>query len=862
MSQMNSAEKGEVVRVMAEKMAEQVDEAKTLRGQEKNVESERMENDSLKTPMRKNGAEKEKSTQQISTEEEKLKTEKEKFEREKIELHKIAERIEAERKRLDLTEKKSKNENKNKQNRDEFETEKKESNEDKESEKKRLRSEEDSERKRTKLEQIRVESEKRKLELEKVEKERLLREESDDAAKNVEEDTEKDIKRRKTEPNKTTNEKELLRKEAKVTLNRICPEPNLGKHSLKKDFQQTTSKKFIKCKLCTKIVITKSYQEHLAKSHDITDNYEDLDLHSTVEKESPPKCEKCGEQLGDGALLKTHMCKQSPAKQKSLKLMCDKCKKKFREERYLRMHLRMNTMCKTDEKSSNSLEDANNETESEKFNAESGKKAESQKILEKRPIKPKCAKCEKTFAYKRQLRKHMKICTSRVSAKNVKCKLCDLVLRKMNLSRHLRNQHDNYERAKYDAIPVPNAKMGEESKKIRNTINNEKNSNGVKSDSASKSQEIKAHSATNQVQCKLCSKYFFRIKRHVRESHKDLSFDQYLSIKDADHQKDGSKIANEKKQEDLPKPTKGSKSWCKMCSQDLKPDSYRAHMVRHLNEAIAAKEVVLNEAKSTKDDKPAGVSEKPLITEPSSNLCNNDFLTVKMEKIESIMDVSAEEHIQQEKCKLCYSLFDNKSKLEEHVKLVHMDDMEALMKDFTEEDCIFQCPKCSEKFFTANIRLHHVVEKHSKGKEALVIGPTCAECDKTFSSNQALKRHKNTQHTDLLKPALSLKTPEKTTMEMVKLNFQELLKKARTTEKKRDFNSEVGKLSKEKTEGLHDKFESGRIEGRQEVVEMVEKEEEEVVEIPFLEEVALSLAEDDDCIPTLDPTLLERVKGL
>ena len=331
---------------MAEKVAEKMDEAKILRCQEKNVESERMDSESLKTPMRKSDSEKKKLTQQISAEKEKLKTEKEKFEREKIELHKIAERIEAERKRLD-SEKKSKNEHENKQKRDEFETEKKESNEDKESEKKRLRSEEDSERKRTKLELIRVESEKRKLELEKVEKERLLREDSDDVA-NVEEETEKKIKQRKTEPNKTTNENELLRKEAKVTLNRICPEPYLGKQPLKKDFQQTTSKKFIKCKLCTKIVITKSYQEHLAKSHDITDNYEDLDLHSAVEKESPPECEKCGEQLGDGELLKTHMCKQSPAKQQSLKLMCDKCKKKFKEERYLRMHLRMNTMCKTD----------------------------------------------------------------------------------------------------------------------------------------------------------------------------------------------------------------------------------------------------------------------------------------------------------------------------------------------------------------------------------------------------------------------------------------------------------------------------------------------------------------------------------
>ena len=89
---------------------------------------------------------------------------------------------------------------------------------------------------------------------------------------------------------------------------------------------------------------------------------------------------------------------------------------------------------------------------------------------------------------------------------------------------------------------------------------------------------------------------------------------------------------------------------------------------------------------------------------------------VKLENIESVMEVTMEENVQ-EKCKLCYSPFESKSQLEEHVKLVHMDDMEAMTKEFTEEDCIFQCPKCSEKFFTANIRFHHVIAKHSTGKE-------------------------------------------------------------------------------------------------------------------------------------------------
>merc|ERR1712105_74555 len=93
---------------------------------------------------------------------------------------------------------------------------------------------------------------------------------------------------------------------------------------------QKTSKKFIKCKLCTKIVITNSYQEHLAKSHKITDNFEDLDLHSpsptknksspTKNKSSPPKnkssptknkCDKCPEEFAESELLKAHMTSHS-----------------------------------------------------------------------------------------------------------------------------------------------------------------------------------------------------------------------------------------------------------------------------------------------------------------------------------------------------------------------------------------------------------------------------------------------------------------------------------------------------------------------------------------------------------------------
>merc|ERR1719222_832505 len=349
--------------------------------------------------------------------------------------------------------------------------------------------------------------------------------------------------------------------------------------------------------------------------------------------------------------------------------------------------------------------------------------------------------------------------------------------------------------------------------------------------------------------------------------HKDVDFDQYVTSREAN---ESTEVSNDLI---LEKPPKGSKSWCKICKKDLKPNSYRKHMVRHLNEAIAAKEVVKNDAKVGEDDK--SVSNKS--SEVSSNLPSTDPTLIKIENIESVMEVTMEENVQ-EKCKLCYSTFESKTQLEDHVKLVHMDDMEAMTKEFTEEDCIFQCPKCSEKFFTANIRFHHVIAKHSTGKDALIVGPICTECDKTFSSKQALRKHKSTQHSELnLKPILSMRTPEKPTIEMVKLNFQELMKRTRQTEKKRDVKAEEDSfeqvpLAKDKIESLRLLFEEGRIEKSQlveEVVEMVgkvemvdkQKADKEVVEDLVATKPAM-LSEDleDDCIPQMDPTLIERIK--
>ena len=68
-----------------------------------------------------------------------------------------------------------------------------------------------------------------------------------------------------------------------------------------------------------------------------------------------------------------------------------------------------------------------------------------------------------------------------------------------------------------------------------------------------------------------------------------------------------------------------------------------------------------------------------------------------------------------------------------------------------------------------------------------------------------------------MKPILSMRTPEKPTMEMVKLNFQELMRKTRMTEKKRDVKAETDPLEhvplpKDKMESLRILFEEGKIE--------------------------------------------------
>ena len=909
MSQMNPAEKGEVVRVMAEKGREEKEEVeeKTLGSQDRESESEKVATESAKEDgcKTKGDSEKRKSKQQISAEKEILKAEKEKFELEKIELHKIAEKIEAERKRLEVEnleiKKNAAAEHENEQNRKkaELESEKKKAKVEEETERKKLKSEQETERKRLKLEQIRIESEKRKFEIEKIEKEKRMREDENDSTKKSEETDQKRHKKEVKRNKSSGDENDSITKEATITQS---PESESNEKndsekastSLKKDIaEQKSSKKFIKCKLCTKIVITNSYQEHLAKTHEITDNFEDLDLHPTSPTKKPHKCDQCPEDFSDSELLKTHMVSHSapntkPSKLSKLKFKCDKCNKRFRDERYLKMHHKMNTKCKTVAGFSPSfdgtdIEGSKKEDLSKNVETGKGENTSTEAAVIKRPKKLKCSNCEQIFTYKKQFGKHRRMCTTKLVAnRNVKCKLCDHIFRKMNLPRHLRIQHDNYDRVKYDSMPAEKFITGEVSKKrrrMRRLDKSEQNNIKVETEMKVKPEEAVRPGPIKPVKCNLCSKYVFRIRRHVKDMHKDIDFGQYIASKE-DDQKENTEVPNEIIQEGLPKPPKGSKSWCKLCKKDLKPNSYRKHMVRHLNEAIAAKEVALNDAKVASDD--SIKSSENLETEVSPNLPSTDSMVVKLENIESVMEVTMEENVQ-DKCKLCYSLFENKAQLEGHVKLVHMDDMEAMTKEFTEEDCIFQCPKCNEKFFTANIRFHHVIAKHSSGKDALIIGPICTECDKTFSSKQALQKHKSTQHSNwnLLKPILSMRTPEKPTMEMVKLNFQELMKRTRQTEKKRedvkaeDDSFEQMPLAKEKIESLRLLFEEGRIEKSQlveEVVEMVgnvgkvEMVEKEVVEDLVRTEAAsvamLTADMDDDCIPQMDPTLYERIKSL
>ena len=118
--------------------------------------------------------------------------------------------------------------------------------------------------------------------------------------------------------------------------------------SPKKDSSvKKSSKKFIKCKLCTKIVTTTSYQEHLTKTHEIRDKFEDLDLHSISPAKQFHKCDECSEEFLDVELLKTHMSNHLPPKTSKRQFRCEKCYKRFRAERYLKMHHRMNKKCKT-----------------------------------------------------------------------------------------------------------------------------------------------------------------------------------------------------------------------------------------------------------------------------------------------------------------------------------------------------------------------------------------------------------------------------------------------------------------------------------------------------------------------------------
>jgi hypothetical protein len=502
------------------------------------------------------------------------------------------------------------------------------------------------------------------------------------------------------------------------------------------DNQTEQVKKFIKCKLCTKVLTIASYQKHIGENHNVLDEM-DKKAESSVISENSGTTEKDITSASHN-IDKVTSYDTDKVNAKHTKVKCTVCTRIFRDQRYLRMHESRGS-CK--------------ETDQEKG------------------FKLKCSTCSRCFKSKRKLTWHAKKtgCTLSENVKQeirakqkleratfplIRCKLCINEFQANNLARHLRTRHSEYEgllhadlKAKYDAV-VDGNKTGpsEEQKKSpdqikRRLIKRPRTSNGN----------------DTVVSCKLCSQQFQsrNLGRHLRMFHDGQSKETYAELPSAQT------VVN-------PGPSKIIT--CKMCAKSLKAGSLKKHLRTYHKDVEYSEYKLMNSTIAEKLASPEDGQSGLLTANPTQfaiSWCNICLQKVEQEIYEKHMEehlkptvIKAEPAENSEptddklaNCKLCYSTFKSDIGLERHIQRVHKDDMEALITDFTEDECIFQCPSCPQKFFTTNIRFHHVVSKHGASS-----GHPCLQCDKKFSKQPGLDKHMKRAHGQMqatpIKPTL------------------------------------------------------------------------------------------------------------
>ena len=114
--------------------------------------------------------------------------------------------------------------------------------------------------------------------------------------------------------------------------------------------------------------------------------------------------------------------------------------------------------------------------------------------------------------------------------------------------------------------------------------------------------------------------------------------------------------------------------------------------------------------------------------------------------------ISKEKNEKEYQCKLCYRTFVYKRSLQDHLKKVHEQDLDKLLKPILSSDLIFECDKCSLKFLSSNILKYHDEKSHNLSKKkssSKIIKENIKECKLCyvkFKKNSYLLSHQKNKH--------------------------------------------------------------------------------------------------------------------